>query len=217
MLKKILVAFVLIGSTFSLFGQSKLAFWKKDREYAKNSFSINTSGPIPGGGFSFNHQLNRQTTISAFYGESEGFDIEQSDPISFGEGDNETSYYGTLANNSSWCGLQLNYRPFEKLEGLRVAFGAGVGKLQGALTDSLGAEYRIRASGPFTYMGIGYGLRPVKGLQLGIDIGWLTAPTFEVSSDGSHDQTDRFRHGLESDMNEFTLIPNLQLSIGWGF
>ena len=129
MLKKLLVAFVLIGSAFSLFGQSKLAFWKKDREYAKNSFSINTSGPIPGGGFSFNHQLNRQTTISAFYGESEGVDIDPSDAITFGEGDNETFYHGTLANNSNWCGLQLNYRPFEKLEGLRVAFGAGVGKL----------------------------------------------------------------------------------------
>ena len=219
MLKKFIMAFVFIGSTISLFGQSKLAFWKKDREYAKNSFTIYTSGPIPpGGGFSFNHHLNRQTTISAFYGESEGVDIDPSDAITFGEGDNETFYYGTLANNSNWCGLQLNYRPFEKLEGLRVAFGAGVGKLQGALTDSLGAEYRISASGPFTYMGIGYGLRPVKGLQLGIDIGWLTAPTFEVSSDGSHNQTDQFRHAIESDMNEFfTYIPNLQLTIGWGF
>ena len=87
MLKNLLVAFVLIGSTISLFGQSKLAFWKKDREYAKNSFSINTSGPIPGGGFSFSHQLNRQTTISAFYGESEGVDIDPSDAITFGEGD----------------------------------------------------------------------------------------------------------------------------------
>ena len=217
MLKKFLILFLLIGSSTSLFSQSKFAFWKKDREYAKNSFAINTSGPIPGFGFSFNHQLNKQTTISAFYGESEGFEIEQSDPVSFGEGNTESSYYGTIMNNSNWCGLQINYRPFENLEGLRLGFGAGVGKLQGALTDSLGGKYRVRASGPFTYMVIGYGLRPVKGLQLGIDIGWLTAPTFEVSTDGSHNETGKFRHGLESEINDFTYIPNLQLTIGWGF
>lgn len=217
MLKKFLIVFLLLGSSASLFSQSKFAFWKKDREYAKNSFAINTSGPIPGFGFSFNHQLNKQTTISAFYGESEGFEIEQSDPVSFGEGNTESSYYGNIMNNSNWCGLQINYRPFENLEGLRLGFGAGVGKLQGALTDSLGGNYRVRASGPFTYMGIGYGLRPVKGLQLGIDIGWLTAPTFEVSTDGSHNEADKLRHGLESDINDFTFIPNLQLTLGWGF
>ena len=59
MLKNFLIVFLLIGRSASLFSQSKFAFWKKDREYAKNSFTINTSGPIPGFGFSFNHQLNK--------------------------------------------------------------------------------------------------------------------------------------------------------------
>ena len=89
--------------------QDNFSFWKKDRAYAENAFSINTAGPIPSVGFQFDRQLSKKTTLSVFYGEANPVD-----DIEFEEGG--VTYSGTFADESSWSGMIISYRPIEALK-----------------------------------------------------------------------------------------------------
>ncbi len=200
--------------------QNDFAFWKKDREYAENAFLISTSGPVPGVGLGFSHQLSKKATLTAFYGEASEVKIEAGDDFEVGDdnGNNEVKYTGVFAENSSWSGVILNYRPFEKAQGVRLQVGAGVGRLGGHLKDPNMVKYFVSGSGTFMYMGAGYGLRPVKGLQLGLDIGWLRAPEFDVKIAGSATpNAETNQANLRRELNNFTYIPNAQITLAWGF
>ena len=44
------------------------SFGSAAQEFAKNSVSINTSGPVQAFGFAWGHQLTPKTTLTVFYG-----------------------------------------------------------------------------------------------------------------------------------------------------
>ena len=186
------------------------------QEYAKNSFGINTSGPFPAGGLQWNHQLTEKTTFTAVYGQAQEQEWDAENPYTFDGSSQE--YSGTTFQASSWTGFLLNYRPFDNFQGFRVACGMGVGRLGGTiegLTDN--NTYFINGHGPYGYMGIGYGLKPVKGLQWGIDIGWLRAPGFTVESDGTDASTSMYSMELVRQNHLFPYFPNAQITLAWGF
>lgn len=189
--------------------QDNFAFWKKDRAYAENAFSVNTAGPIPSVGFQFDHQLSKKTTVSVFYGEA--MPVED---IEFDE--NNVSYTGSFAVESSWSGINIAYRPIENIQAFRVNAGIGVGSLYGFLDDSDGNSYHWHDGGTFTFTGIGYGLRPVKGLRLGVDIGVIkTAGGVVYTNSQTADSAER-AFNLQNDFSG-GWYPNLQLTAGWGF
>ena len=217
------LSLVLVGCFgLSSFAQDKFAFWKKDREYAENSVSINISGPIPGGGLAFGHQVSKKTTFVAFYGQAQEVEFS-GDDLEIGDldGNNEIAFTGKFGdenNSSSWAGGILQYRPFEKAQGVRLAAGAGVGRLSGTLQDPDQNSYQITGGGPFVFLGAGYGLRPVKGLQLGFDIGLIRLPGFDVNTNSvSTPNSINRSENIRREFNSAPYIPNAQITIGWGF
>ena len=70
--------------------------------------------------------------------------------------------------------------------------------------------------GPFAYMGIGLGSKPVKGFQWGIDIGWLRAPGFDVISDGVDAVAAAHAMELVKQNHATPFFPNAQISVSWG-
>lgn len=212
-MKKVILACIATMLCTGASAQDSFSFWKKDREYAENAFSINTSGPVPGVGFSFDRQLSKKATLTVFYGEPiDAVEITADSPLEV-EGVN---YTGEIADeSSSWVGFNLSFRPIDALQGFRVAAGAGVGVLAGSLSDPDGNTYNGSFDGTFGYAGVGYGLRPVKGLRLGVDIGLIQTTQFDVVTDG---QTMEAGSRAMTLTKEFTgWIPNLQLTAGWGF
>ncbi len=205
--------FMIVCMTFALCigasAQDNFSFWKKDRAYAENAFSINTAGPIPSVGFQFDRQLSKKTTLSVFYGEANPVDVSEIDI-------NNVSYSGTFADESSWSGMIISYRPIEALQAFRVSAGLGVGSLNGFLDDSDGNSYHWANGGTFTFTGIGYGLRPVKGLRLGVDIGVIQTGGGLVSTNGLTMESSSRAFDLQRDFAG-GWFPNLQFTAGWGF
>ena len=190
------------------------------QDYAKNSFGLNTSGPFPAAGLQWNHQLSEKTTLTAFYGQAVEADWTTDDAYypANDPADAIQGYTGTTFQSSSWTGFLLNYRPLENFDAFRVAGGMGVGRLGGTLEGiDDGHEYFINGHGPFAYMGVGYGLKPVKGFQWGVDIGWLRAPGFTVETDGIDAAAAAARMELVKRNHELSFFPNAQITVAWGF
>ena len=208
-MKRFMIICIMFALCIGASAQDNFSFWKKDRAYAENAFSINTAGPIPSVGFQFDRQLSKKTTLSVFYGEAnpvEGIDLEF----------NNVSYSGTFAEESSWSGMIISYRPIEALQAFRVTAGIGVGSLNGFLDDADGNSYHWNDGGAFTFTGIGYGLRPVKGLRLGADIGVIKTGGGIISTNAQTMDSASRALTLQS---EFAggWYPNLQFTAGWGF
>ena len=208
-MKRFMIVCIMFALCIGASAQDNFSFWKKDRAYAENAFSINTAGPIPSVGFQFDRQLSKKTTLSVFYGEAnpvEGIDLEF----------NNVSYSGTFAEESSWSGMIISYRPIEALQAFRVTAGIGVGSLNGFLDDADGNSYHWNDGGAFTFTGIGYGLRPVKGLRLGADIGVIKTGGGIISTNAQTMDSASRALTLRS---EFAggWYPNLQFTAGWGF
>lgn len=49
--KRFIIACITMMLCTGTYAQDNFAFWKKDRAYAENAFSVNTAGPIPSVGF----------------------------------------------------------------------------------------------------------------------------------------------------------------------
>lgn len=209
-MKRFMIVCIMFALCIGASAQDNFSFWKKDRAYAENAFSINTAGPIPSVGFQFDRQLTKKTTLSVFYGEAIPVD-----DIDF-EGDDGATYSGTFADESSWSGMIISYRPIEALQAFRVSAGLGVGSLNGFLDDSDGNSYHWVDGGTFTFTGIGYGLRPVKGLRLGVDIGVIKTGGGVVYSNWQ--ATGAAARTLELQrLFAGGWYPNLQFTAGWGF
>ena len=54
-MKKLFITCMAFAFCTAASAQDNFSFWKKDRAYAKNSFSINTGGPSQSVGFQFDH------------------------------------------------------------------------------------------------------------------------------------------------------------------
>jgi hypothetical protein len=185
------------------------------QEYAKNSFGIHTAGPIQSFGLQWNHQFSPSTGLTTFYGAAVEASYDATEPYTF-EGSSQ-GYTGTGFETSTWTGFLLNHRPLEDFQGFRVVGGGGVGRLGGSFTGiDDGYNYFVNGHGPFAYMGIGLGSKPVKGFQWGIDIGWLRAPGFDVISDGVDAVAAAHAMELAKQNHTAPFFPNAQISVSWG-
>ena len=196
------------------FDTNDFAFWKKEREYSDRAVSINTSGPIPAFGISYDHQVNPQLTLSAFYSRSRGVDVTRYD-VALSRtvlGD----FTGQFCEDGSWAAVGANYRPIKNFDAFRIVAAYGVGSLRGKITNqATGVKYICDGGGPWMFTGIGLGNRPVKGLRLGVDVGLIETGGWKVTTRTINDQTI---------VNTYRLIdvlprrlPNLQFTMGWGF
>ena len=122
-----------------------------------------------------------------------------------------------LTAGSSWTGLFINHRPFEDADWFRVNTGIGFGRITQSLDDGNGNTYTANyTENPVGYFGLGAGLRPVQGFQYGFDLGLLHTGGPTIARTGGDDEdaslalADDFLIGTPT-------LPNLQITLGWGF
>ena len=85
------------------------------------------------------------------------------------------------------------------------------------LTDNKGNTYSANyTENPVGYVGVGAGLRPVKGFQIGFDLGLLHTggPSIEKVAGNGRDAS---RALSEDPFVGAATLPNVQLTMGWAF
>ena len=174
-------------------------------DFAQNSVNVglNPFGSSINYGYAFSGQTNLQFTIGGLPStELATFDIDGTDY--------------TVTSGSSWTGAFINHRPVADADWFRLNFGIGIGVIRNNFTDADGNTYdAVFSEAPVGYTGIGFGFRPKKGLQYGLDIGLLfgSGPTVTPGEGNTSDAADAIAASpLSAD-----ILPNFQLGIGWGF
>ena len=179
-------------------------------DFAENAITVGVS-PF-GGSISYAYAFNERTTIQGTIG---GLPTTEF-PESLGFGDIEGTTY-TVTGGSSWAGGFVNHRPVADADWFRLNFGIGIGMLRNNLVDGDGNSYDVNyTEAPVAYTGIGFGFKPKKGLQYGLDIGALFGGGATITPNGANtgedDSADIASSPIAADV-----LPNFQLGIGWGF
>ena len=123
----------------------------------------------------------------------------------------------TVNGSSSWVGCFLNHRPLANADWFRLVAGIGIGNIKNELEDESGNHYRADyTENPVGYLGLGFGARPVKGFDIGLDIGWLqtagpvvSQTAGDANADAVEDISGHFLFG--------SVLPNVQVTASWGF
>ena len=198
-------AALLMGLVFTLGTNAQEEGAKETATYGV-SVGFSPFGPSIG----FSHNLSEKTTIQVGLGAFSGDNpVEQTIAGS--------TFSGTGATN--WMGIFLNHRPFEDLDWIRFNVGIGIGGIESTLTDVNDANhtYSIRyGDNPVGYVGIGFGSRPVKGVTLGFDIGGLHTSGAVISSTGNG-ANPFVLDEIPNTPGYGRVLPNIQLSLGYGF
>ena len=98
----------------------------------------------------------------------------------------------------------------------RVVAGVIVGNITLEIDDTQGNEYIAEHNrSPVFYTGVGVGNRPLKGFLIGFAIGMVTSTgtTVEPVENGTKAQLD----ALSDSWRFGNVMPNLQLTLGYGF
>lgn len=178
------------------------------KELAEYSVGLGISPFGPSVGFS--HNLSVKTTIQVGIGAFSG-----DNPVEQEIGG--ATFSGTAETN--WMGIFLNHRPFEDYDWIRFNVGIGIGGIEGALTDVNDPNHTYTArydNNPVGYVGVGVGSRPVKGVTVGFDIGGLHTSGADIASTGTTVNNDVLSE-IPNTMGFGRVLPNLQLTVGYGF
>lgn len=198
-------AALLISASFSVNCQAQGDDAKGTATYGV-SVGISPFGPSLG----FSHNLSAKTTIQVGLGAFSGDNPVDQDIAG-------ATFSGTGETN--WMGIFLNHRPFEEYDWIRFNVGIGIGGIEGTLTDVNDANhtYDIRyGDNPVGYVGIGFGSRPVEGVTVGFDIGGLHTSGAVISSTGTTVNAEVLDE-IPNTLGYGRVLPNLQLSVGYGF
>ena len=174
-------------------------------DLAENSLIVGVS-PF-GGSLSYSYAFSSRTNVQATFG-----GIPESSFLSVNV--DGTDYDVTA--KASWAGGFINHRPAENADWFRLNMGIGFGSIENTLVDSSGDSYDVNfKETPVAYMGVGFGLRPTKGLQYGLDVGALFGAGAVVTADPENagDALD----AIADSPIAANVLPNAQLTIGWGF
>lgn len=170
-------------------------------------YSVNMGGSPFGGSVSFAYNESSKTSWLFVLGGLPGLTLEQ---------DIDGTTY-TVDASSSWVGCFLNHRPFENADWFRIVAGLGIGTIENELEDESGNRYSANyKENPVGYLGIGFGARPVKGFDIGLDIGWLQTSGSVVNQVEGEAKAKE----VKSISNHFlfgSALPNVQFTVGWGF
>ena len=198
-------AALFVGLAFTLGANAQEDGEKETATYGV-SVGISPFGPSLG----FSHNLSEKTTIQVGLGAFSGDNPFEQDIA--GE-----TFSGTGETN--WMGIFLNHRPFEDYDWIRFNVGIGIGGIEGTLTDVNDAShtYDIRyGDNPVGYVGIGFGSRPVEGVTIGFDIGGLHTSGAVITPTGAVVIEEVFDE-IPNTTGYGRVLPNLQLSVGYGF
>jgi len=198
-------AALLIAASSSVDRQAQEDDAKETATYGV-SVGISPFGPSLG----FSHNLSEKTTVQVSLG---GFSGDN--PVDQEIGG--ATFAGTAETN--WMGIFLNHRPFEDYDWIRFNVGIGIGGIEGTLTDVNDANhtYDVRyGDNPVGYVGIGFGSRPVEGVTVGFDIGGLHTSGAVITSTGSTTNATVMDE-IPNTFGYGRVLPNLQLSVGYGF
>lgn len=198
-------AALLIAASFSVDCQAQEDDAKETATYGV-SVGISPFGPSLG----FSHNLSEKTTVQVSLG---GFSGDN--PVDQEIGG--ATFAGTGETN--WMGIFLNHRPFEDYDWIRFNVGIGIGGIEATLTDVNDANhtYDVRyGDNPVGYVGIGFGSRPVEGVTVGFDIGGLHTSGAVITSTGSTTNATVMDE-IPNTFGYGRVLPNLQLSVGYGF
>ena len=154
------------------------------------------------------HALSKQTTIQATIGGLPSGEV-------LADYDIEGTTYD-ITSGATWSGIFLNHRPSADADWFRFNFGFASGIIRNTLVDSDGNTYTATfAENPVAYSGIGFGFRPTKGFQYGLDIGFLFGAGAVVEGDPAN--TSDEAANIAGDIFFADVLPNIQLGVGWGF
>ena len=200
---KVRVLSSIISLSLMLVGASAFA---DDHPSDFAQYSVSMSGSPFGGSFNFGYNASGKTTYLFSLGGLPGLEMDQEI--------GGTDY--TVDSSSAWMGAFIQHRPFDGAKWFRLAAGLGIGSIENELKDEAGntfvADYN---ENPVGYTGIGFGFEPVAGFIWGVDIGMLFTSGSEVRlTEGDDvaavaDIADHFLFG--------NILPNIQVSLGWGF
>ena len=197
---------MLLGVT-TLIGLSVMgtAHAEDGSDLAESSLIVGVS-PF-GGSLGYSYAVSSRTTIQGTFG-----GLPESSFMS-------VSVDGTdydLTAKASWAGGFINHRPAENADWFRLNMGVAFGSIENTLVDSSGDRYEVNfKETPVAYMGVGLGLRPTKGLQYGLDMGALFGAGAIVSADPEN--AGDALEAIASSPIAGNVLPNAQLTIGWGF
>ncbi|MAZ31344.1 MAG: hypothetical protein CMP57_04530 [Flavobacteriales bacterium] len=199
-MKKLLLSITALTFSLSILAQSS------EKEFAQYGVSLTASPFGPGINYSYNFDL--KTSLSVGFGGTFG----ESDVSSFGPKVDELGDY-EWETSSSWMGVFMAHRPFEKYNWFVVNAGFAIGGIENHIHAESGNEYQVDYNeNPVGYFGFSARSGNVKGLQFGVEIGTLYS-----SGPDSFEGSD----SLEADaiLEKLTpnVLPNFQLSIGYGF
>ncbi|MEC7242027.1 MAG: hypothetical protein VXW32_12410 [Myxococcota bacterium] len=176
-----------------------------DSDFAQYGVRVGVS-PF-GGSFNFGYNSSEKTTYSFGLGGLPSTDSEMTI--------DGTDY--TRSSESVWAGVFVNHRPFDNAQWLRLNAGLCTGKIVHTLTEG-DNEYKVEyLEVPVGYMGLGFGLNPKKGFQIGLDIGGL----FGAGAAFSQTEGDANKEALdaisENALFSLPFLPNALVNVGWGF
>lgn len=199
-------AVALIAATsFSLSCQAQ-----DDNAKSTASYGVSVGVSPFGASLGLSHNLSEQTTVQVSIG---GFSGDNPVDTEIGG----ATFSGT--GETSWMGIFVNHRPFEDYNWLRFNVGIGIGGIEGTLTDVNNANhaYAIRYDdNPVGYVGIGFGSRPVEGITVGFDIGGLFTSGADITATGTETDT-AVMDEIPNTFGYGRVLPNFQLSVGYGF
>jgi hypothetical protein len=197
--------FFLLSITVLTFSMSILA-QSSEKEFAQYGVYLSVSPFGPGINYSYN--FDSKTSISVGFGGT----IGESDVSSFGPKVDELGDY-EWETSSSWMGFFVAHRPFEKYNWFVVNTGFAIGGIENHIHAESGNEYQVDYNeNPVGYFGFSARSGNVKGLQFGFEIG-----TLYTSGPDSFTVSDASESNAILEKLTPNVLPNFQLSIGYGF
>lgn len=139
----------------------------------------------------------------------------------------------SVTGSSSWMGIFWRHRPLENPN-----FGVNIGMAAGQIDQNLffgnleGEPVTFDVNyteNPVMYLGLSYGLKPVQGLQFGVDLGVLSTGGAEIAytghehDHGDEDHAEEIEARLDGYADEikdkfaWTMLPNIQIGVSYGF
>ena len=171
------------------------------------------------------YNLDAKNSISAGFGFSPEVDAPEALLPDF-----DTPGGFSATGTSSWMGVFWRHRPLEN-ENFGVNLGLAAGQIENTLTAGIpfheGEDphtYSVSyTENPVMYFGLGYGLKPVKGLQVGLDIGVLSTGGASIEYTGHAEEMEEHEEEIELEIEDirdnfaWTMLPNIQIGVSYGF
>lgn len=194
-----------------------------EKEFASYGAGVGISPFGPSLNLTYN--VDAKNTISIGIGGAPESDVPDGllpnfDPLLLGN--------AAASGSSTWMGVFWRHRPFENQN-----IGFNVGMASGQIENNLTADgfhegesvsFSVNyTENPVMYFGLNYGGKPVKGFQVGFDLGVLSTGGADIQYTGEAEELAAHGDEIAEQMAEikekfaWTMLPNFQLTVSYGF